>query len=233
MEEAGSPPPSLADQINAFFGLSRVPKDGADLTKVEKLAAAIDSANYLNSRMAGCPRFGGARQLLTAGMNARSVPNGLVMEFGVYSGKTINHIASLEAGTIWGFDSFEGLPEDWRPDIRKGNFKRTDLPEVLPNVELVVGWFENTLPGFLAAHPEPVSFMHVDCDLYSSTRTVLHFLRDRIVPGTIIVFDEYFNYVGWRAHEFKAFAEFIAASGLNYRYIGAVPSHQQVAVAIV
>jgi Macrocin-O-methyltransferase (TylF) len=106
------------------------------------------------------------------------------------------------------------------------------MPEVAQNVELVVGWFENVLPGFLTAHPSPLSLLHVDCDLYSSTKTVFHHLGSRIYPGTVIVFDEYFNYVGWRNHEFKAFAEFVVASGVSYQYIGAVPSSQQVAVVI-
>ena len=222
-----------ANAIANVLGLASMAHDGANLTKVEKLAAAIDSANYLNTQMAGCRRYDDPLSVLTAGLQARSGSNGLILEFGVYSGRTINHIASLSAEKIYGFDSFEGLPEDWRPDFRQGAFKRTDLPPVAPNVELVVGWFDKTLPGFLSEHPGPVSFLHVDCDLYSSTKTVFHFLSDRIVPGTVIVFDEYFNYIGWRNHEFKAFAEFIAASGLNYRYIGAVPSHQQVAVVIV
>jgi len=40
------------------------------------------------------------------------------------------------------------------------------------------------------------------------------------VPGTVIVFDEYFNYPAWKLHEFKAFQEFIEASGRRYKYIG-------------
>lgn len=218
--------------LSAFFGLNNIPHDGADLRKVERLAAAIDSSNYLNSAMAGCQRYGHGTELLTAAMQARSVPNGLILEFGVYSGRTINHLASLDAGRVFGFDSFEGLPEDWRPDIPKAAFKLDILPKVAHNVELVVGWFENTLPGFLAAHSGPVSFLHVDCDLYSSTKTVFHYLRNRIIPGTVIVFDEYFNYVGWRNHEYKAFVEFITETCLSYRYIGAVPTHQQVGVII-
>ena len=75
--------------------------------------------------------------------------------------------------------------------------------------------------------------MHIDCDLYSSTQTILAQLRDRIVPGTILVFDEYFNYPGWEVHEHRAFAEFIQATGRRYEYVGLVPSHQQVAVRIV
>lgn len=217
----------------AFSRFGAMPTDGGNLPALERLAAAIDSANYLNSSMAGCVRYDHSYALLTAGMLARSIPNGLILEFGVYSGRTVSHIASFDAGKVFGFDSFEGLPEDWRDDFRKGAFKRTDLPSVAANVELVVGWFKDTLPVFLADHPGPVSFLHVDCDLYLSTQSIFQHLNDRIGPGTVIVFDEYFNYVGWRNHEFKAFAEFIAATGLSYRYFGAVPTHQQVGVVIV
>jgi hypothetical protein len=58
-------------------------------------------------------------------------------------------------------------------------------------------------------------------------------MKNRIRNGTVILFDEYFNYPGWELHEFKAFQEFIAHTGLSYRYIGVVPSHQQVAVKII
>jgi hypothetical protein len=224
------------DEINgllaAYFGLSNVQQDGADLRKIERLAAAIDSANYLNDAMAGAARYSNALELLRACLAVKRDPEGLVLEFGVYAGRTINHIANLTGGPVYGFDSFEGLPEDWRPDIRKAAFKLDKLPAVAGSVEPVVGWFEDTLPGFLKAHPGPVGFLHVDCDLYSSTKTIFHHLRGRIVPGTVIVFDEYFNYVGWRRHEFKAFAEFLAESGLRHHYIGAVPGHQQAGVII-
>jgi hypothetical protein len=225
-------PGILAAAFASMFGLGGLPHDGGNLNQIEKFAAAIDSANYLNSVMPGCPRYPNDIELLAAGMARRSPAPGLVLEFGVYSGRTINFLASLDPGTVYGFDSFEGLPEAWRPEFPAGAFKVVELPKVAANVALQVGWFENTLPGFLAAHPGPVSFLHVDCDLYSSTKTVLHYLRGRIVPGTIIVFDEYFNYVGWRNHEFKAFAEFIAETGLAFRFIGAVPTHQQVGVVI-
>jgi hypothetical protein len=230
--EKAIPKATTTDDISAAFGLNKVSNDGADLSKVERLAAAIDSSNYLNHKMSQCKRYGDAQQLLAAGMQHRSVPNGLVLEFGVYSGNSINHLASLEAGRVVGFDSFEGLPEEWRPDMPKSAFKLEKVPKVAPNVELVVGWFDETLPKFLASNAGPAAFIHVDCDLYSSTATVFHYLRDRIVSGTVIIFDEYFNYVGWRNHEYKAFAEFVADVGLIYRYIGAVPAHQQVGVVI-
>jgi hypothetical protein len=159
--------------------------------------------------------------------------DGLILEFGVATGSTINHLALQTSDKVYGFDSFQGLPEDWRPDHLAGLFRRTDLPAVRPNVELMVGWFEDTLPGFVSAHPEPVSLLHIDCDLYSSTKTILYYLSHKIIRGTVIVFDEYLNYVGWRSHEYKAFQEFIGATGLNYRYVGMVPNHQQVAVQIL
>lgn len=232
MEPRNPPDVDISAALTAYFGLSAIPCDGADLTKIEKLAAAIDSANYLNTQMAGCARHETDLTLLTAAMAARTVPDGLVLEFGVFSGRTINHLAALDPGSIIGFDSFEGLPEDWRADVPKSTFQRAGPPEVKTNVELVIGRFEETLPAFVAANPAPVAFLHIDCDLYSSTKTVFRFLRERIGPGAVIVFDEYFNYVGWRNHEYKAFAEFIAETGLTYHYFGAVPSHQQVGVII-
>ena len=185
----------VADEVAACFGISGPPCDGADLLKVERLAAACDSISYMNDRAPACARFADAHALLAAAMASRRF-DGLVLEFGVYSGRTLNHIASLTQGVVHGFDSFEGLPEDWRPDIREGAFRTGALPEVRSNVELVVGRFDATLPSFVAAHPGPVALLHVDCDLYSSTRTLFHFLAKQIVSGTIIVFDEYLNYVG-------------------------------------
>jgi len=207
--------------------------DSYDIDKLAWLTAGIDSSRYAGARMVGVPRFPRRREL-EAFCLAQSPSQGLVLEFGVWSGTTINRIAAQVAPRIaHGFDSFEGLPEDWREGYEKGVFARTALPEVADTVALHVGWFDRTLPGFLDAHPGPAAFIHMDCDLYSSTQTVLSQLRDRIVPGTVIMFDEYFNYPGWQQHEYRAFAEFVAARGLHYDYIGLVPVHQQVAVRIV
>jgi len=223
----------IDERIKAYFGIANVATDGADLGRVDQLAAAIDSALYLNTAMTDCPRYGTMTELLTASFNRMTVVDGMVLEFGVFSGASINHLAGLTARTVHGFDSFEGLPEDWRPDFQKGSFKRDGLPEVRSNVRLHVGWFDTTLPAFVGKNAAAVAFLHVDCDLYSSTKTIFQWLADRIVPGTVIVFDEYFNYAGWRNHEYKAFKEFIADSGLNYNYIGVVPSHQQAAIQII
>ena len=68
---------------------------------------------------------------------------------GVFSGKTINHIAKKIKYNIYGFDSFEGLPEFWREGFEKGTFNlEKKLPIVEPNVKLIKGWFDKTLQNF-------------------------------------------------------------------------------------
>ncbi len=91
-----------------------------------------------------------------------------------------------------------------------------DVPE---NVILHNGWFEETLPGFVEKYQDPVRFMNIDCDIYSSTKTVFDLLAKQIIPGTVIVFDEYIGYEKWREHEFKAFQEFVLKYDLKYEYL--------------
>ncbi len=165
---------------------------------------------------------------------ARAPQDGLVLEFGVEKGASVTCLAQATRRTVHGFDSFAGLPEDWAGTAEAaGAFDRKGrLPKVPGNVRLHVGWFDATLPRFLAETTEPVALLHVDCDIYSSTRVVFDLLGPRIVPGSVIVFDEYFNYPGWRQHEYKAFQEFIAASGRRYRYLAYAGEKGHVAVAI-
>jgi len=198
-----------------------------------RLAALLEGAEYAARHMRDARRCTDKMEILMCGME-HSSPPGLFLEFGVWSGKTINRIAGCVNSTVHGFDSFEGLPEDWFGSYVKGSFHRKgSLPAVKPNVKLHVGWFNDTLPAFVAEHPEQIAFLHVDCDLYSSTKTIFDMLGDRIRPGTVIVFDEYFNYPGWRDHEYRAFQEFIQQRSLKYRYLAYNTSEWNVAVQIV
>jgi hypothetical protein len=193
--------------------------------------ACEQTAAFIIDRMPKAPSFPSRSALLEFSLS-RVDPklNGLFCEFGVFQGHTINFIASKTTETIHGFDSFEGLPETWRTGIEKGTFRVSELPKVRDNVKLHKGWFSDSLPIWAKEHPGPLAFVHLDADLYSSTKTVFDLLGDRIVPGTIIQFDEYFNYPGWQEHEFKAFAEFVEARGVQFEYIGycdgAVDAHQ-------
>jgi SAM-dependent methyltransferase len=206
--------------------------DAFDILKCAELAAAFDSANYYSTYMAQAKPYGDKFSLLTDAMNKRSV-DGLILELGVFQGATINHIARLTPEKVYGFDVFTGLPEAWRPGFQKGAFVLDKLPQVLPNVELVVGLFEKTLGPFIKDKNADISFMHVDCDLYSATKTIFNELGHKIVPGTVIVFDEYFNYPGWREHEVKAFEEFVRPNNREFKFLSFVKNHQQVAIQIV
>lgn len=157
---------------------------------------------------------------------------GLVLEFGVWMGESINFLASaMNDATVYGFDSFAGLPERWRPGFEKGMFA-TAIPKTRPNAELIIGSFDDSLPEFLKKVKGNISFVHVDCDLYISAKTVLSLCESRIVPGTVIVFDEYFNYPSWEQHEYKAFQEFVGESGRSFKYLSFVPQGQQVCVVM-
>ena len=97
---------------------------------------------------------------------------GLNLEFGVFRGRTINHIAKLSDENIYGFDIFSGLPEDWRTGFEKGKFS-THLPEVENNVFLMQGLFQESIDEFVGnTDIKFISFMRIDCDLYQSTKTI-------------------------------------------------------------
>ncbi|MFO0908817.1 MAG: TylF/MycF/NovP-related O-methyltransferase [Isosphaeraceae bacterium] len=182
--------------------------------------------------MVKAPVFGDKFALLRHSFSAVDPKaEGAYCEFGVATGTTINYLASLTSRTWHGFDSFEGLPEDWRDGFGKGHFAQA-LPQVLSNVALHKGWFSDSLPAWKREHPGPVLFLHMDADLYSSTRTVFEILGDRVVPGTVIQFDEFFNYPGWRQGECKAFEEYAAQHHWTYEYIGYCENDEQVAVRI-
>jgi hypothetical protein len=172
-------------------------------------------------------------ELLDYAVQNVSVQEGLWLEFGVYRGSTINYIASKTSSLVHGFDSFEGNPEDWRSEYKKGAFALEEIPKFSGNVIIEKGFFQDTLPSFLERNTGPIAFMHIDCDLYSSTKTVFDLTGGRLVRGSILVFDEFFNYPGWKEHEFKAFMEFIESSRKDFEYIGYVYRHSQVAVRML
>ena len=202
-----------------------------DLLLDLKLEAKKDTLAYLKEHMAKAPYFEKHRQLVHHVVSQVDQP-GLFLEFGVARGKSIRWIASQTERTVHGFDSFKGIPEYWA-GTPAGTFARRKLPKVPDNVELHVGLFGDTLPGFMQQNPDPIAFLHVDCDLYSSTRTIFEFVCERLQPGTIILFDDYYNYPGWRDNEHKAFQEFVADSGTQYEYIAYWVTGEQVAARIL
>lgn len=153
----------------------------------------------------------------------------LYVEFGVYQGESIKYWSNLlknRDARLIGFDSFEGLPENWCRDHGEGTFSTDGRPPAVPDqrVSFVKGWFDETLPGHRFPDADCL-VLHLDADLYSSTRTVLHHMKERIRPGAILIFDEFSN----RDHELRAFDEYLRETGSLFRAIGATRGLCQVA----
>lgn len=214
--------------------------DRRNLVVAAQREAVASSARFAIEHMPTARRFADKYATLRHGL--RLAPeDGLALEFGVYTGRTLRLIARAREGReVYGFDSFEGLPEAWRSGFPEGRFTLAAgdpaqagslLPEV-PGAALVVGWFDDTLPVFMKEHEAPVGFLHVDCDLYSSTVTVLEHVGPRLRPGSIVVFDEYFNYPGWQRGEHLAWQEYCARHGISYSYESYSRADEQVVVRV-
>ncbi|WP_245606964.1 class I SAM-dependent methyltransferase [Pseudonocardia spinosispora] len=206
-------------------------RDRRDMFAAEERRAVVESADFVRTSMPSARPFPNPTATLEHGLSLVS-GDGMALEFGVYNGSTLKIIAAgCGDRPVYGFDSFEGLPEDWRPGFPAGAFTAGGIPSV-PGASMVVGWFSDTLPGFLASHPGPVAFLHIDADLYSSTRTVLDLVGPRLRVGSVIVFDEYFNYPGWADHEHRAWCEHVSRTGLRFTYEAYTLDNEQVVVQV-
>jgi predicted O-methyltransferase YrrM len=193
--------------------------------------AALQSARFVQEYMPTKTPYGHPHQTLEHALSM-APRGGMALEFGVYTGTTLKIIATERGGTeVYGFDSFEGLPSDWRSGFPAGHFTMDGLPDV-SGAELVVGWFDDTLPGFLKQHSGPVDFLHVDGDLYSSAKTVLDLVGPRLHTGSVIVFDEFFNFPHWQEHEYKAWIEYVERTGVQFTYEGYTWGNEQVIVKV-
>ncbi len=207
--------------------------EAAHILPAPKHRPLVDGALALLPRLSADLRlFGSSARLLRHALSEARVP-GLVLEFGVRRGTSLDHLAAAAGQEVHGFDSFEGLPEGWVNAPRGVLTTGRQLPAVRDNARLHVGWFDDSLPPFLAAHHGPVRFVNVDSDIYASARTVLSLLADRIQPGSVLVFDEYIGNRSWRDDEYRAFQEFAAAQGVVYEYFAVSPHTKQVAVRIL
>lgn len=128
----------------------------------------------------------------------------LVLEFGVWEGYSIKRFASLNKNPhsiLVGFDSFEGLPEDWTLTASKGAFSTSGAAPTVEDqrIRFVKGWFQNSLPQFTdeyqglfqgATAGDYTVIVHFDADIYSSSLfllTSLHWLLNEY----FFIFDEF------------------------------------------
>jgi hypothetical protein len=163
--------------------------------------------------------------------------DGLWLEFGVYTGRSLEQFSRYCPHDIYGFDCFEGLPEEWDENNPKNCYSLggripagyivgrnhsmfdqnhpTNIQPWPKNVKLVPGYFDQTLPKFVEKFEGDVALLHIDSDLYSSAATIFKELAPRIKKDTVIVFDEIINYPTYKDHEIKAFAEFLKDNKLR------------------
>jgi hypothetical protein len=194
------------------------PKARADLRAA---LGYLEIGAWLRS-LPGSPRpaaFGRDTDLFAEAVGRITGELPLYLEFGVFEGRSMRwwseHLRQPGARLV-GFDSFEGLPEDWRPGLGRGHFSVGGVPAIDDRrVTFVKGWFEESLPSFqLPDHDQLV--VNIDCDLYSSADTVLRTIEPHLVPGSLIYFDELPD----RDHEWRAFTESLARTGRLVHPIG-------------
>lgn len=232
----------LAAKWNYFWRKTRnriVGKCAESVLTNMEIIALFESARatlaFERKYLRAVPEFK-TREKLFAYCFSNAFPDGLCLEFGTYRGDSINLLAKLQPQRhFYAFDSFIGLPETWTTGSRKGAFNMEGrLPKVRKNVTLIKGFFDQTLPAFVKEHAgQQVAMIHNDSDLYSSTVTIFDELRNMIVSGTIICFDEYYNYSEWEEGEYKAFMEFTEKYHIQFEYIGYIRMGSQVAVKIL
>jgi hypothetical protein len=165
------------------------------------------------------PAFADRRHLFAQALAYMRGSRPLYLEFGVWKGDSLRwwaeHLTDPAARLV-GFDSFEGLPEDWQPEFGEGCFRTAGPPHIPDSrVSFVVGWFGDTLSTYeMPGHDQLV--INIDCDLYSSTRQVLRWLEPYLRPGTLVYFDELAD----RDHEMRAFLESLADGGRSVTPLG-------------
>ncbi len=152
-------------------------------------------------------------------------------EFGVWRGDSFKYlINTFEKG--YGFDTFEGLPEDWH-NTKKGTYSAEGLIPQINGGEFTVGKFENTLPTFFAQARPKASIINFDADLYSSTLCALNYSKPVIDKDTILIFDEFIINKNWEQDEYKALNEFCSHNNLSYKVLAISYMTKQVAVQIL
>jgi len=159
------------------------------------------------------------------------------LEFGVYEGGSMRVWCELNKNPqsrFVGFDSFEGLPEDWLPTHPEGTFSLGGKPPEIEDsrVSFQVGWFQKTLPGFMTSYEWRDDYpliVHCDCDLYSSTLFCLASLNGIVRAGTVIMFDDFPVVLD----EFRALTSYAQVFMRTYKLIGATPGFRQIAIEIL
>jgi hypothetical protein len=189
--------------------------------------AAEESANFVENHLGSCLIFQNKKSIWNYVIQTldERYDNGLCFEFGVAGGISINWFSRrLPNLKFTGFDSFLGLKENWvGQSAPKGHFsQKGKLPKVNMNVELISGWFNETVPKYIEDNKEDIkklNFVHIDSDTYESTLNVFDALGPHLRPGIFILFDELIGYPNWQNGEIKALEEAKTKHSFSFKYI--------------
>lgn len=156
------------------------------------------------------------------------------LEFGVAAGYSFNWFMTENRhpdSRFYGFDTFDGLPEDWGP-FKKGSFSNDNkMPEVIDDRgQYFKGLFQQTLPGFLQNFDNSRrKVIMMDADLWSATLYALTSLAPYLRKGDIIFFDEFVV----PTHEFKAFSDFTQSHYIDLQLIATANNYYFAAFKVV
>ena len=207
----------------------RFPPIGNNTVEELRSRSIQQSADYFQDQLPGMSLFGSDLELHTwVNRKLRERDTlGLLVEFGFYTGTSAKRLTDgmpKDGGepVLYSFDAFRGLRDSWSAvGSSIGAFDLGGIEPESPNgVKLVVGWVEDTLPSWLASHPGTVSFAHFDMDVYPPTRFALEHIAPRLQRGSLLLFDEFHGYPGWKDHEFRALNEVLAPADFRHIAIG-------------
>ena len=210
------------------------------------LSCLVDSWGYVrwHTRRTEPSRLNlhrGTRAMLQIALDAAQPllqhDDGLICEFGVASGRSLRmtqEMLPLDV-PIHGFDTFTGLPVAWGNEPAGSYSTGGAIPKMEgENVQFHKGLFKDTIPQFLSTVDKgrPLAYANIYCDLYGSTRDVLEACHGRIIPGTVLVFDEYLCHPSWRQDEFRCWRECCKRFGWQYEYLAFSLSTKQAVVRV-
>tara|TARA_B100000941_G_scaffold286898_1_gene261180 strand:- start:1161 stop:1916 length:756 start_codon:yes stop_codon:yes gene_type:complete len=167
-------------------------------------------------------------------------PNNFYLEFGVHLGRSIKVFSEFlknknngKDRLIYGFDNFTGLKEDWHGTSGALHLdEKEKLPKVNRNVILIKGWIQDTLEKFLSENNvSRISFINIDVDTYETTKYILPLIKPYLFSGSIIIFDEIYNFPGWKVGEYKALIEEFKDE--EYKFIAFSDDGKQAAIEII
>jgi hypothetical protein len=196
---------------------------GSILRQSVEISEALEMGHWLKKASFNCEKLAPTREDIFKRLAGTiATRNVLYMEFGVWQGASMRLWSELlknPASHLHGFDSFEGLPEEWIDGYSKGHFSTSGLAPTIPDsrIRFYKGWFQDTLPSYSLPDHE-VLVVSIDCDLYQPARFVLDFLAPHLRTGDFLYFDEFHL----PQHEVRAFREFIKANrNIKFRLAGA------------